>query len=125
MDDFEESIARAADSIAALAEGPGQAAARALEEAFGRAGQSIETALGQAARAGELDFSRMAQSVLGDLARIAAEAAIARAGLGTAAHGLTVNMNVAGDTAAGGVGAARGEIARAVARAVTVGGRYR
>ena len=125
MEDFEESIARAADSVAGLAEGPGQAAARALEEAFGRAGQSIETALGQAARAGELDFSRMAQSVLGDLARIGAEAAIARAGLGTAAQGLTVNMNVAGDAASGGAGAARGEIARAVARAVAVGGRFR
>ena len=76
MREFEDQMASAGDALTALAEGPGVAAAEALEAAFGRAGQGIQAVLGQAARSGELDFERMAESILRDLARVAAEAVV-------------------------------------------------
>ncbi|MCF6329091.1 MAG: hypothetical protein L3J02_04750, partial [Henriciella sp.] len=80
MDEFETELVAAGDALNGLVEGPGLAAAEALEQAFGRAGQSIERALSQAARSGELDFSRMAEAVLADLARIAAQALLTQVG---------------------------------------------
>ncbi|WP_084395663.1 phage tail tape measure C-terminal domain-containing protein [Henriciella aquimarina] len=124
MDEFEDSLARAGDAVGALAEGPGAQAARSLEEAFGRAGQSIESALTKAARSGELDFSRMAQSVLADLARIAAEAALAKSGVAQAGQAFTLNMSVGRGADASQIVGARGELARAVTRAVALGGRF-
>lgn len=114
----------AADALSALAAGPGKAAAAALEEAFGQAGARIETALTKAARSGELEFSNMARSVLADLARIAAEAALA--GLGSTANGrsMTVNLSMQAPQhrhiAPGGVG----ELSKSVAQAVARGGRF-
>lgn len=49
----------------------------AMAEAFERAGARIETALGRAARSGELDFRRMTDAILQDLARLAAERVLA------------------------------------------------
>lgn len=124
MNEFETELATASQALDRLVEGPGLAAADALEQAFGRAGQSIERALSQAARSGELDFKQMAESVLADLARIAAEAVIARTSAGQT--GQTVNLNMAvnpGADQSGIVGAA-GSIANAVARATARGGRY-
>jgi len=96
MADFEKYLASAGDALQALAEGPGVQAAEALEAAFGRAGQSIETALGQAARSGELNFERMAESILRDLARVATESVAAMAGLNQGAgQAVTLNMNYA------------------------------
>ncbi len=46
----------------------------ALAAAFEAAGQRIEAALAGAAHSGEADFRRMAEAILRDLARIAAEA---------------------------------------------------
>lgn len=62
-----------ADALTALAEGPASAAAETMEAAFERAGQGIERSLAAAARSGELDFSRMTQSILSDLARLAVD----------------------------------------------------
>ncbi len=128
MDKFETDLAAAGDALAMLANGPGQDAADALEAAFGRAGASIEKALAQAARTGELDFKRMAESILKDLARIATEALIARSGLGGAngAAGQTVNLNMAlgAGADAGSVLSSQGMIAAALARAANAGGRF-
>lgn len=63
----------AADDLQALADGPARDAAESMEQAFERAGQSIERSLAAAARSGELDFSRMTQSILADLARLAVD----------------------------------------------------
>lgn len=121
MESYEDHLQRAGDALQALADGPGRAAAEALEQAFGQAGERIEGALSRAAKSGELDFRTMAQSVLADLARIAAEAALARTGAGQA---LTVNVAMHGhaDTSSG-VGT-RAELSKVVAQAVAKGGRF-
>jgi hypothetical protein len=128
MNKFEADLASAGDALSALANGPGQDAANALETAFGRAGASIEKTLAQAARSGELDFKRMAESILRDLARIATEALIARSGLGGAdgQAGQTVNLNMAlgAGADASSVLASQGMISAALARAASAGGRF-
>jgi len=63
----------AAGDLQTLADGPAREAADSIEQAFERAGQSIERSLAAAARSGELDFSRMTQSILADLARLAVD----------------------------------------------------
>lgn len=122
MDEFERDMARAGDAVAALAEGPGREAAASLERAFAEAGSNIEAALSRAARSGELDFSRMAQSVLAELARIAAEAALAQAGLG-GAQASSLNVNVSGGAGSLPAGSSK-EIAKALAKAAAMGGRF-
>lgn len=92
MDEIEDNLQRASASLAALADGPAVQAADALEQAFQRAGQTIEQTLSQAARSGELDFRRMTEAILADLARLAAEAVIGQTGFGAAKQ--TVNVNV-------------------------------
>ena len=128
MDDFEADLAAAGDALSTLANGPGREAAEALERAFGRAGITIERTLAQAAKSGELDFKRMAESILGDLARIATEALLARSGLfGQAGSGgQTVNLNMAlgAGADAGSLLASQGQIAAALARAAASGGRF-
>ncbi len=124
MDEFESELNAAGDALSGLVEGPGLAAAEALEQAFGRAGQSIERALSQAARSGELDFSRMAEAVLADLARIAAEAVLARSGLSGGGQTVNLNMAVGAGADAGSVVGAAGSIASAVAMAAARGGRF-
>ena len=125
MTDFENDLASAGDALQALAEGPGVQAAEALEAAFGRAGQSIETALGQAARAGELNFEKMAESILRDLAKVAAESVAAMAGLNQGAgQAVTLNMNYApgAEESAGREG--QGAMSALLARIVAGGGRF-
>lgn len=128
MEKFEDDLAVAGDALLALAEGPGKAAAEALEGAFGQTGARIEAVLGQAARAGELDFQNMADAILRDLARLAAEAAVSAIGLGGngAQAGQTVNMNMsfAPGTDARGVMESRGAVTTALASAVAAGGRF-
>ncbi|MEP0316849.1 MAG: phage tail tape measure C-terminal domain-containing protein [Hyphomonas sp.] len=124
MNDFNKDLNTTGDALRSLAEGPGVQAAEALEAAFGRAGQSIETALGQAARSGELDFERMAESILKDLARVAAESVAAMAGAQSGAqHAVTLNMNYAPGTEPSGreSEAAMGAM---LARLVAGGGRF-
>ena len=128
MNNLEADLAVAGDALNALATGPGREAADALEQAFGKAGATIEKTLAQAARSGELDFKRMAESILGDLARIATEALLARSGLfGQAGGGgQTVNLNMAlgAGADAGSVLASQGQIAAVLARAAASGGRF-
>ncbi len=125
MDEFEQGLAEAGDALIALADGPGQVAADALGAAFDSAGARIEQALGRAARSGELDFSRMAESILRDLARIAAEALISGIGSGSA-PGQTVNLNIAMGSGAdaNSVLASRGQIAATLAQAASAGRRF-
>jgi len=125
MEEFERSLTDAGAALTALADGPGREAANALSAAFDDTGRSIELALGRAARSGQLDFSRMAENILRDLARIAAEALIARSGVG-ANQGQTVNFNLAlGSGAdADSVLRSRGTIATALARTAAAGGRF-
>ncbi len=124
MDEFEQDIRRAGDALALFTEGPGRDAARILEDAFGEAGQSIQASLSRAAQTGQLDFRRMAESVLADLARIAAEAVIARSGLGQAGQTVNLNMAVGAGADAGSVVGAAGSIATVVAAAAARGGRF-
>lgn len=127
MTEFENELAATGDALLALAEGPGQAAAKALEEAFGQAGTRIEQALGQAARSGELNFERMAEAILRDLARVAAEAVLTMAGIGGqsgAQQSVTLNMNVGAGAGAQDVLANKGAIKAALARAAADGRRF-
>lgn len=124
MDEFERELEAAGDALLNLVEGPGQTAAAALETAFGQAGQGIERALSQAARAGELDFRRMAEAVLADLARIATQAVLARSGLSDGGPTVNLNMSVGPGADAGSVVGAAGSIANAVALAAARGGRF-
>lgn len=125
MDDFETNLNSAGDALRALAEGPGVQAAEALEAAFGRAGQSIETALGQAARSGELNFERMAESILRDLARVAAESLATMSGLRrSGGQPVNLNMNFAPGTDERGVMQSQGAVSALLARLVSGGGRF-
>lgn len=124
MEEFEQDLAQAGEALAALADGPGRAAAEALGAAFDEAGARIEGALSRAARSGELDFSRMAEGILRDLARVAAEALVARAGLGGAGQTVNLNLNMGAGSDASSVLASRGAITTALARAASAGGRF-
>lgn len=126
MEEFDRDLASAGDALLELAEGPGRAAADALGAAFDQAGIRIEAALGQAARSGELEFSRMAEGILRDLARIATEALVSGISSGSGGVSQTVNMNLnlgAGANAQS-VMSSRGAIATALARAAAAGGRF-
>lgn len=124
MDEFEEYLERASESLQAFADGPAQAASAALEDSFSRAGQSIERVLIQAALSGELNFKRMTEALLADLARIAAEAVITQSGLSQIGQSVTVNMTtqagISGAPPFGGVG----QIANLIAAAAVRGARY-
>lgn len=72
----------AATRLQDLADGPASEAADTIEAAFERAGQGIERSLAAAARSGELDFSRMTQSILADLARLAVDRFVVQPALG-------------------------------------------
>lgn len=73
MTDLNDQTDSAGAALDALAEGPASRASQAIEAAFERTGQSIENAFERASRSGELSFSRLTESILRDLARIAAE----------------------------------------------------
>jgi len=120
MNTFEQDLASAADALRALAEGPGAEAAASLETIFGRAGERIEATLAAAARSGELDFQRMADAILRDIARVAAEAVFSGGQHGSS---LNVNMNFAQGTEQSAV-AGRNAIGAVLARLVSQGGRF-
>lgn len=124
MEEFEQDLAQAGQALAALADGPGRAAADALGAAFDEAGTRIEGALSRAARSGEWDFSRMAENILRDLAHVAADALVARAGLGGGGQTVTLNLNMGAGSDASSVLASRGAITTALARAASAGGRF-
>lgn len=118
-------IDRAGDSLLAFAEGPGQEAAKKLEEAFAIAGQSIEKALGQAANTGQLDFENMVASVLKDLALLATQSALGGgSGGGGASQTVNLNMNLGQGANAQSVLNARGAITSGLASAVQAGSRF-
>ncbi|MHA7856520.1 MAG: phage tail tape measure C-terminal domain-containing protein [Henriciella sp.] len=124
MDEFETGLEQASQSLAQFVDGPGLSAAQALEEAFTRAGQNIEQVLKQAARSGELDFQRMTQTILADLARILTEAVLTQSGLNQVGQTFNLNMSF-GESAPqnSGFGAA-GSVATLVAAAAARGARY-
>ena len=124
MEEFDRDLARAGDALVELADGPGRAAAEALGSAFDQAGTRIEAALGRAARSGEQDFSRMAEGILRDLARIAAEALVAGIGGGGASQTVNMTMNLGAGANAQSVMSSRGAITTALARAAAAGGRF-
>lgn len=106
--------------------------------AFERAGERIEKALIKAARTGELSFSDMAESILRDLAKIAAQQLITNpleqviSGIGGGGQGggapVNITMNLSGVSDAAGlqrsVTQSQGQIASALARAVNDGSRF-
>ncbi|MEH6694719.1 MAG: phage tail tape measure C-terminal domain-containing protein [Hyphomonas sp.] len=124
MAEFEDQMASAGDALTAMAEGTGAAAADALAAAFGRAGTQIEAVLGQAARSGELDFERMAESILRDLARVAAEAVVALGQGGNGGQAVNLNMNFASGADESSAMQSRGAISATLARLVSSGGRF-
>ncbi len=123
MDPLTEDIEAAGDALRAFADGPGRDAARLLEEAFADAGGRIEQALAQAARSGELDFRRMAEAIVRDLARIAAQSVFGGSGNG-GASAININVGGAAPDAARSLLAGQGAIAAALARAAAAGGRF-
>lgn len=122
MNEFERELGAAGDALRALSDGPGREAAEALGAAFDGAGQRIEAALSQAARSGELDFQRMAEGILRELARVAAEAVILR-GQGSGG-GVNATFNFApGAEGANAAGQVAG-VSALLARMVQAGGRF-
>lgn len=124
METYEDQLKQAGDALQSLADGPGRAAAEALEQAFGQAGERIEAALAGAARSGELEFSSMARSILSDLARIAAEAALAGLGASAAGRSMTVNLSMRESAQPYATAGAGAELSRTIAQAVARGGRF-
>ncbi|MEM0984638.1 MAG: phage tail tape measure C-terminal domain-containing protein [Pseudomonadota bacterium] len=122
MDEFEQSIEGAGERLRALADGPANEAAASIEQRFSEAGQRIEAALSSAARTGQLDFEKMTEAILRDLARVAAQSAL---GANNGASP-TVNLNLSGGANANarGIVAGQGAISSALARAVSAGGRF-
>lgn len=121
MNEFEQELSAAGDALRALSDGPGREAAEALGAAFDGAGQRIEAALSQAARTGELDFRRMADGILRELARVAAEAVILRGQGG--GGGVNATFNFAPGAEESAAGSAAG-VSALLARMVQAGGRF-
>lgn len=63
LGDVPRQAAEAAASLEAL-KGPGEAAARAIDDAFGKAGTSLARSLGRAAADGKVSLAELAQAVL-------------------------------------------------------------
>ena len=121
MNEFERDLGAAGDALWALSDGPGREAAEALGTAFDGAGQRIEAALSQAARTGELDFRQMADGILRELARVAAEAVILR---GQGGGGVNATFNFAPGTEEGGAAGQTAGVSALLARMVQAGGRF-
>ena len=121
MTDMDGGLQGAGRALAELADGPGRQAADALADAFGQAGERISVSLGEAARSGELDFRKMADAVLRDIARVAAEALILR---GTPGSSVSASFNFAPGTDERGALGNSGAIAALLARMVQGGGRF-
>jgi ribose 5-phosphate isomerase RpiB len=114
-------LSEAARALEALANGPASAAADALATAFDAAGERISASLGEAARSGELDFKRMADAVLREIARVAAEAVVSR---GQTGSGLSAHFNFTPGTDERAALAQGGALAALLARLVQGGGRF-
>ncbi len=121
MTDTDYGMKDAARALSDLADGPGRQAADALAAAFAQAGEQITVSLGQAARSGELDFKRMAESILRDVARVAAEALILR---GTGGSSVSASFNFAPGTDERSALGQSGAVAALLARMVQGGGRF-
>lgn len=122
MNELEDELDRAGAALTALASGPGEAAAKSLEEAFARTGKSIQSALSTAAQTGELDFQNMTKAILADLARIAAEAVISQSGVSA----LTQNISItpaSSNSAQGGLNGLT-SLSTVIAAAASRGGRF-
>lgn len=78
MREFDKDIDLAVAALGDLVETPARAASEIISLAFDDAGIRIEQSLARAARSGELDFRRMAENILSDITKIAAEIAILR-----------------------------------------------
>lgn len=110
------------------------ASADAAAKAFEIAGARIEQALVKAAKTGELSFSDMAESILQDLAKIAAQQLITSpletilSGLGgdsgSGGQNVNITMNVASGSDAGSLRQSQGQISSTLARAVADSQRY-
>ncbi|MFN7055841.1 phage tail tape measure C-terminal domain-containing protein [Hyphomonas sp.] len=122
MNELELQLGAAGDALRDLGQGPAREAAEALSSAFVVAGQRIEASLARAAQSGELDFSRMAESILRDLARVAAEAIILRGQSGSPGVNATFNFPPGAD-GRGTAGQTAG-LAAVLARMVQAGGRF-
>ena len=122
MDELEQSLERASQSLTSFVEQTGAQAASNLEQAFARAGTTIEQSLNQAAQSSELNFRRMTEAILTDLARVAAEKVIAQSGLGQTGQTFNLSSGAAsfGRSAMPGASALDALIATAAAR----GARY-
>ena len=107
LESFPAKAAEAAAALEALRE-PAERAALGIEEAFGRAGESLTRSLARAAADGEVSLSELARAVLGAVG----------AGLGGSGGGLgaAIAQAVAGVVGFGG--------ARADGGPVTAGGSY-
>jgi hypothetical protein len=121
MTSTDNNLGQAARALDALANGPAKQAADALAAAFDVAGERISVSLGTAARSGELDFRKMAESMLRDLARVAAEALILRNSAGTS---VSASFNFAPGTDERAVLGQSGAVAALLARLVQGGGRF-
>ena len=111
---------RGGPDVAGLARAGAQAA-DALAAAFGAAGDRISLSLGEAAKSGELDFRKMAEAILRDLARVAAEALILKQAPG---NSMSANFNFAPGADERGALAQSSAIAALLARMVQGGGRF-
>ncbi len=121
MMDTDYGLQGASRALGELANGPARQAADALAQAFGEAGERISLSLGQAAKSGELDFQKMAESILRDIARVAAEALILRQ---TPGNSVSANFNFAPGTDEGAAMGQSGPVAAFLARLVQGGGRF-
>lgn len=101
MSDFTDQTEHAGEALDALADGPAARASQAIEAAFARTGESIEHAFERAARSGETSFSRLTESILRDMARLAAEQLIEKPLSGAIQSALS-NMPFFGARAEGG-----------------------
>lgn len=122
MTEFETNLDAAGDALRQLSDGPARQAADALSTAFDGAGQRIEASLNRAARSGELDFRRMADGILRDLARVAAEAVILRGQGG--GGGVNATFNFAPGTDERAMSGQAAGLTALIARMVQAGGRF-
>ncbi len=76
--DFEKQdpFAEAGQQLQEFVQGPAQQAAEQLEKVFARAGSRIGVEMGNAARTGSFSFSKMVESILKDMARLAVKQTI-------------------------------------------------
>ncbi|MCI4646422.1 MAG: hypothetical protein MRY64_16695 [Hyphomonadaceae bacterium] len=122
-DNPDDTLVAAGDALISLAEGPGVAAARALEAAFAEAGASIEASLARAAERGRLDFEDMAEAIARDLARLAVSSVFGSGAPGAVQQTLNVTLPQSGGNASRNLLANRGALEALMARFASLGGR--